>query len=246
MSAFELSKNYIDVGLFTNAGDSMQQFYGEQLGLKLIDSLILEDGYCLHRYNANGSALKLNVLDVPLRTMGTNYVRVLLPDKGRSRISALRDPDGVEVELVPPGYLDIHQLGIVYKVPSLAVADTFARGALGAKKLGEGRYQFGETVLLFETAPTLARSGALEAKGFTYTTLHVRDVVRAHAHLVANGCEEAIPPTPFKEITTYSFVRDPMGNWIEISQRADLVGKAAVVSGPILTLAQVQEIRRRP
>lgn len=245
MPAFALSKPFIDIGLFTNAGDAMRAFYGEELGLPLIDAVPIEPGYLLHRYNANGSALKINVLDAPLPVRSTHYVRMLWPEPGLLRPRQQQDPDGNTVERVPHGHLDVTQVGIVYRVPSLAVAAQFAERALGAEKLGEGRYRFGASVLLFEVVSTPERAGPLEALGFTYTTLHVMDVLGTHAHLVANGCAEAIPPTPFHGITTYSFARDPVGNWIEISQRADLAGSMAQVEGPVLSQAEIGAIRRR-
>jgi hypothetical protein len=245
MTAFVLSKPFIDVGLFTNAGDAMRSFYSDEIGLPFIDNLQMEPGYLLSRYNANGSALKINEVDTPLPARATHYVRMLWPEPGLSAPRQLHDPDGNELELVPRGHLDIDQLGIVYRVPSLSVAADFAERALGAERLGEGRYRFGRTVLLFEVAPTPNRAGPLEALGFTYTTLHVMDVVSAHAHLIANGCAEAIPPTPYHGITTYSFARDAVGNWIEISQRADLTGSVAQVDGPVLSQAEVIAIRRR-
>jgi lactoylglutathione lyase len=248
MAAFALSKPFIDIGLFTNRGDAMRRFYGDVMGLDALDTIAIEPGYDLHRYDANGSALKLNVLGSPLPARNTGYARLLWPDPACRTVERLGDPDGNEVERVPPGHLDVEQVGIVYRVPSLAIAEVFAGAALGAHRLAADRYRFGRTVLIFEVDPRADRSGALEALGFTYTTLHVTDTVAVHAHLVAHGCTEAIPPTPFESITTYSFVRDPTGNWIEISQRADLTGTASVPLpiGSGLDQDEVRAIRRRP
>jgi lactoylglutathione lyase len=232
MSAFALSKPFIDIGLFTNRGEEMRRFYGDVLGLDALDVLTIEPGYELHRYDANGSALKLNVLDAPLVARNTGYSRFLWPDPRCRKVERIEDPDGNEVERVPPGHLDVEQVGIVYRVPSLSIVAAFAGGALGAHRLAEDRFRVGQTVLIFEVDPGAGRSGALEALGFTYTTLHVTDTVSVHAHLVEHGCTEAIPPTAFESITTYSFVRDPTGNWIEISQRADLAGPSAIRRRP--------------
>lgn len=248
MSAFALSKPCVDVGLFTNRGDELRAFYGEVLGLPALDSIDIEPGYALHRHDAHGSALKLNVLDTPLPPRSTGYVRMVWPDPACRRVERLVDPDGNEVERVPLGHLDIDQVGIVYRVPSLAMATAFAGAALGATRLAADRFRLGRTVLLFEVDPDTAPSGALESLGFTYTTLHVTDTVAVHAHVVRHGCREAIPPTPFGAITTYSFVRDPIGNWIEISQRADLAGVPAAAQpvGAALSQDEVRAIRRRP
>jgi catechol 2,3-dioxygenase-like lactoylglutathione lyase family enzyme len=218
------------------------------MGLPVIDTLPIEPGYVLHRFDAHGSALKLNVLATPLPARRTGYVRIVWPDPTCRRPERLEDPDGNAVERVPPGHLDIEQVGIVYRVPSLASATAFASEALGAEQLAADRFRLGQTVLIFEVDPNTARSGALEALGFTYTTLHVTDTVAVHTHLVSHGCAEAIPPTPFESITTYSFVRDPTGNWIEVSQRADLTGTPSVplAVGSGLTQDEVRAIRRNP
>ncbi len=248
MSAFALSKPYVDVGLFTNRGDELRAFYGEVLRLPALDSIDIEPGYALHRYDAHGSALKLNVLEAPLPPRSSCYVRMVWPDPRCERVERLVDPDGNEVERVPPGHLDVDQVGIVYRVPSLDVAASFAGGALGATRLGADRFRFGRTVLLFEVDPDTAPAGALESLGFTYTTLHVTDTVAVHERLIGRGCRAAIPPTPFGEITTYSFVRDPTGNWIEISQRADLAGvpTSPLPVGAGMSQDEVRAIRRRP
>lgn len=248
MPAFALSKPFVDIGLFTNRADAMRRFYGDVMGLDALDTITIEPGYVLHRYDAHGSALKLNVLDAPLMARNTGYARLLWPDPACRAVERLEDPDGNEVERVPPGHLDVEQVGIVYRVPSLATAEAFAGVALGADRLAEDRFRLGRTVLIFEVDPSATRSGALEALGFTYVTLHVTDTVGVHAQLVENGCTEAIPPTPFESITTYSFVRDPIGNWIEISQRADLT-EAPLVPLPFgrgLDQDEVRTIRRRP
>lgn len=246
MTRIALSKPYMDVGLFTGQGAAMRRFYAETLGLPTIDDFEVEPGYRLHRYDAHGSALKINVLEEPLARARTGLAGVVLPMPERSEPKELTDPDGLPVLLVPPGHLDVTQLGIVWRVAALDGAERFATDALGAERLGEGRYRVGETTLLFEADPALERAGPLEAIGFTYTTLHVKDVIGTHSHLVAAGCEEAIPPTPFGEVTTYSFVRDPFGNWIEVSQRADLAGAVAEVEGPVLDQAEIRRIRRAP
>jgi len=245
MTAFALSKPFLDVGLFTNRGDAMRAFYGGELGLAPIDVVEVEDGYRLHRYDAAGSALKINVLEEPLRPGPTGFRRIVLarPDVGKP--VELKDPDGLPVLLVPPGELGVDQLGIVWAVPSLERARAFASDALGAPAIAPDRFRFGRSTILFEEEASLPRTAAMEAIGFTYTTFHVRDVLATHARLLAAGCLEAIRPTPFHGITTYSFIRDPFGNWVEVSQRADLVGSFAEVEGPHLDEAEIRSIRRR-
>jgi len=246
MPAFALSKPYMDVGVFTNRGVEMRDFYSHVIGLSLTDTLEIEEGYRLYRYDARGSALKINDLDEPMGPARTAFRGIIFPMTDLSTSRELEDPDGTLVRLVPNGELDITQLGIVWGVVSLARAEAFAEQALGAERVAAGRYRVGKTTLLFEQDAAAGRSGAMEAVGFTYTTLHVIDVLGTHARLIAAGCEEAIPPTPFGDVTTYSFIRDPFGCWIEVSQRADLAGSLACVEGPVLGPEEIRAIRQTP
>ncbi len=55
-------------------------------------------------------------------------------------------------------------------------------------------------------------------------TLQVFDVDAAHDGVLARGGREGRPPITLGKIARISFVRDPDGNWIELSQRASLTG----------------------
>ena len=43
--------------------------------------------------------------------------------------------------------------------------------------------------------------------------------------ILKRGGGEGYPPRTLGEVARFGFVRDPDGNWIEISQRFSLVGK---------------------
>ena len=55
-------------------------------------------------------------------------------------------------------------------------------------------------------------------------TIPVHDVDAEHASILSAGGRETMPPTTLGEIARISFVLDPDGNAIEISQRASLTG----------------------
>ena len=55
-------------------------------------------------------------------------------------------------------------------------------------------------------------------------TLQIFDCDGLTAALEAQGVEVGQPPRTIGEVR-YSFVRDPDGNWIELSERASLTGK---------------------
>ena len=50
------------------------------------------------------------------------------------------------------------------------------------------------------------------------------EVDREHAHVLAHGGREARAPVTLGTTARISMVRDPDGNWIELSQRASLTG----------------------
>lgn len=246
MTAFELSKPCIDVGYFTNNGAALNAFYSNEIALPSGAKLALEQGYDLYRFDVGGSALKVNDLAAPIPRAIVNYARVAIPSRNVETRRELRDPDGNPVDLVPIGHDGITQLGISWVLPSEAVIRDFAEKTLGAEHIGGLNYRFGNTTILFEEDPQARRANALEAQGLSYVTLHVADLPTAHRHLIGNGCTQAIPPTPFRDITAYSFVRDPLGGWIEVSQRADLTGKPVDTSLQGYSLDQVRQIRRQP
>jgi lactoylglutathione lyase len=52
----------------------------------------------------------------------------------------------------------------------------------------------------------------------------VWDVDAEHAGIIARGGAEGRAPLTLGSTARISFVRDPDGNWIEVSQRASLTG----------------------
>ena len=97
--------------------------------------------------------------------------------------------------------------------------------AFGATGVADHVYRVGTTVVRLVDDPGVDRTGPLQAAGFRYLTVQVRDVQSEHARIVALGYDEAMPPRKLGDVAAISFVRDPGGNWIEISQRASLTGK---------------------
>jgi lactoylglutathione lyase len=69
------------------------------------------------------------------------------------------------------------------------------------------------------------RGDVLQALGWRYTAVQVRDCLTEHAGVPARGGEEGRPPTQLGDTVRYSFVRDPDGNFIELSNGPRLVGR---------------------
>jgi len=64
----------------------------------------------------------------------------------------------------------------------------------------------------------------MRATGFRYITIQVRDCDAEHRRMLAAGAAEGAPPFTLGTVARISFIRDPDGNWVEISQRASLTG----------------------
>lgn len=60
--------------------------------------------------------------------------------------------------------------------------------------------------------------------GYRYLTIQIRDVDAEHRAVLERGGREGRPPVTLGTVARVSFVRDPDGNWIELSQRASLTG----------------------
>ena len=84
----------------------------------------------------------------------------------------------------------------------------------------------GETRLVLEEGDATLDPVQLGV-GYRYMTLQIFDVVKAHAHVLTNGGREGSPPRRLGDVAYISFVRDPDGNWIELSQRKSIVGSLA-------------------
>jgi lactoylglutathione lyase len=232
----ELAKRFLDVGVFTNRIDEMRAFYGERIGLPFEELLPVGAGVRQYRYGLLGSVLKLNHIreSLPPRTPG-GYQRVAISDS-HATPSTLRDPDGNEIELVARGERGIAQIEIHLGVTDVDAFEHFYGDALQAERVGAGRFKLGETIVSFERDPAAVRAeksgsasaveviGAMRAVGMRYITVQVRDCDQEHRRLTSMGVWEGAAPVTLGAVARISFIRDPDGNFIEVSQRASLTG----------------------
>lgn len=232
----ELAKQCLDVGIFTKRIDEMRAFYGERLGLEFESMLPVGGGFRQHRYLAHGSVIKLNESREPLRPrIPGGYSAIRIADSKVSAPQAMFDPDGNSVELVPPGHEGVGQIEIRLGVGDPATFEYFLAQALGAERIGAGRFKLGQTIVSFKLdaytvhpADSPPFTNALEvvsrmaAVGIRYMTIQVRDCDAANRELTSRGARAAMAPVNLGTVARICFVRDPDGNMIEISQRAGL------------------------
>ena len=223
MTRLHLVKPAIDVGLMTNRLAENLQFWGERVGLRFDSVLKIGGGVHQHRYDCNGSVLKLNHSRQPLEEAVTGYRRLRIASPAADRPVALRSPDAVAVELVPPGFDGVGGIEILWRTADRERARWFLEEGLGAERAGE-RFRLGTSLIALEEDPGQSRTGARAAVGWRYLTLQIAEVEAEHDRLLGLGVEEGSSPVRLGDVAYISFIRDPDGNWIELSQRASLTG----------------------
>jgi len=228
----DLAKQSVDVGIFTNDLEGMQEFYGKTLGLQFESVLPVGGGIKQHRYLANGSVIKLMHTTEPLaRRHPGGYETLMIASRDVKIPRFLPDPDHNSVELIPTGHDDVNQIEIRVGVTDTEAFAAFYTKALGATPIGGNRFKIGETIIaVFHEAETKKAevtpfANALEVikgmarLGIRYITLGVKDCDAAFKALKGAGAAEALSPVNFGTVARIAFVRDPDGNFIELAQR---------------------------
>jgi catechol 2,3-dioxygenase-like lactoylglutathione lyase family enzyme len=219
----QLAKPAIDIGLFTNRLEPMLAFWQQRAALPFSELLPIGNGVRQHRHAISQSVFKLNHVRDPLPASPGSGIRSLtIARPGLAAEEILADPDGNPVTLVPPSE-HTTPLCIHLVVSDLERHRAFYGSALGLDEVTSGLFAAGETRLsLTEGDATL--DPVQLGIGYRYMTLQIHDVLRAHAHVLDNGGREGSPPRKLGDVAHISFVRDPDGNWIELSQRKSIVG----------------------
>jgi catechol 2,3-dioxygenase-like lactoylglutathione lyase family enzyme len=227
-----LAKPCIDIGFATNNAPAALAFWQNEIGLPFEYTQPIRRGYKQHRHDLCGSILKINQVYEPLPDEpSSGYRELLIARDGIATPQPMTDPDGNRVALVPRGRFGIERIGLRLGVRDVEAHRRFYTEALGLPQ-GEavgGAMTFlaGDTVLIVEPAPDAPADACFEGRGWRYITFQVFEVDREHASVLAHGGREARAPVTLGTTARISMVRDPDGNWIELSQRASLTGSLA-------------------
>lgn len=220
-----LAKDHIDVGLFSNQRDEQLAFWQGVVGLPHDHMGKVGGGIQQHRHHMNGSILKMNHARDPLPPLPpSGYRHLLIARDSLALPRALADPDGNAVTLVPRGQDGVVGIAVVLRVSNRDAADHFYRHVLQLESPARGVYRSGDSLLMVAEEGPGARATGWRGPGYRYITVQIWDAAAEHAGILARGGEEGHPLTVLGETVRYSFVRDPDGNYIEISQRASLTG----------------------
>ena len=138
------------------------------------------------------------------------------------------DPDGNRVQLVPPGFDGVIQLGVAMGVRSLREHRRFYGDILGfaeqSRSGGPAFRRLGGSLLLLEEDGAATVNPVRQASGWRYITLQIADIDAVHGELRSRGVREGLAPITFGDVARISMILDPDGNWVELSRRASIVG----------------------
>jgi lactoylglutathione lyase len=234
----DLAKDGIDLCLYTTERDAMLAFWQRVVGLPYEENLPAGGGVHQLRHGMNGSVMKINHARDPLPAAGpSGYRELWIARPGLPEARVLIDPNGNRVRLVPPGTGGVDGIGLVLGVRDESAHHDFYARVLGLTAFAPNRYRLGRSVLSFEHDPDVpsdapdTNNRKMRAPGFRYMTVQVWDVDAAHRQIVGRGAMEGFAPRTLGAVARISFVRDPDGNWIELSQRASLTGSTLGSSG---------------
>jgi predicted enzyme related to lactoylglutathione lyase len=206
----------------------MLAFWKREAGAVFDHVLPIRRGVKQYRHDISGSVLKINNHYEPLpQRRPSGYSELLIARDDIAAERKLRDPDGNAVRLVPTGAYGITQVGIRLHVRNMATHRTFFTNALELNEVAEGIFRAGATLILLEQSANATGDASVDGIGWRYITFQVFKVDQEHARILDRGGQEAMKPTTLGDTARISMIRDPDGNWIEISQRASLVGSLA-------------------
>jgi len=227
----ELAKNSLDVGLFTNAPEEVSAFWVDKAHVQFDHVLPVSRELRQHRHTLDGAVLKINHAKDPLPPRGqAGYLRLVVACPDVTDPETLTDPDGNELVRWPMGRDGISHWALELATPSVEAFMTFYRDALGlpvdeampcAVACGQSRIVGRVT----PNVPDRSDNDVMVRPGLRYSTIQVFDVDAEYARIVAHdpayGAQE---PRTLGKTARIAFIRDPFGNWIELSQRASLTG----------------------
>jgi len=220
-----IAKPALDVGLHTVEKDAMLAFWQREIGLPFQENLPVGRGVHQLRHGIGNSVLKINHNRDPLpQNPPTGYRSLTIAQPTAHAPKEMRDPDGNRVRLVPMGHDGVEQLQIEVAVRDVDAQRDFYERVLQLPSNGEGRYRCGASLVAITHDRAATADSQMRGIGYRYLTIQVFDVVGEHRGILARGGSEGASPVRLGDVAYISFVRDPGGNWIEISQRKSITG----------------------
>lgn len=220
-----LAKQHLDVGLFTTNEAAVLKFWQEEVGLEFEETLPIGGGVRQHRHAMNGSVLKINAArDALNQAPSSGYRELVIARSDIAQPKELVDPDGNKITLVAPGHDGVIGIAVRVAVREAITHRAFYSDVMQMDVVHDDVFRCGDSLIVIDADASVEKTEPLRAPGFRYLTVQVWDVELEHVGIVQRGGTEGRPPVTLGSTARVSFVRDPDGNWIEISQRASLTG----------------------
>lgn len=213
-----IAKPALDIGLYTNNLDPMLAFWQTDAHASFAELLPVGGGVHQHRHAVGDSVIKINHPREPIAPgQPTGLARVTIYGHAAGELT---DPDGNSVHLAEAS--NGQNLRLTLRTPQLSAMQDFYGGILGLATPSDNVFSVGasEIELIEGEVGQFDRAGL----GYRYMTFQVFDVVSEHAAVLAQGGDEGMAPVKLGEVAYISFVKDPDGNWLEISQRKSITG----------------------
>jgi lactoylglutathione lyase len=224
----ELAKHQLDIGLTTEDRDETLAFWQNEVGLTYDGPLSVGGGVQQHRHSFRGSIIKINHARDPVEPEPpSGYRRVFVAQPDRTAVRETQDPGGSQVVLVPPGYEGITQLGVEVGVRDVGQHTHFwgeIVGLLPAARSGTAAFRVGDSVLRLVHDLDAPSDSTRRGTGYRYCTIQVFDADAEYRRCIEAGARGGHEPFTHGDVARYGFIRDPDGNWIELSQRASVTG----------------------
>lgn len=212
------AKPAFDVGFATNHLAGFRLMFETQLELEYDQLAKLGGGFHQHRWKQGQSIIKVNHARDPLGPAPAGGYRAL--SLAFKMAAAFSTPDGAPVHLKRMRDIDL-ELNVT--TPDLDAFNRFYGGLLGLEADGRNGFRLGRSRIAAKRGKA-ARVDDWRAKGLRYMTVQVYDCDGVMAALRDAGAEIGAEARTLGQVR-YGFVRDPDGNWIEISERASLTSK---------------------
>lgn len=223
-----------DVGLFSNIRDAQLEFWQQRVGLAFDHLGKLGGGIQQHRHVLGDAILKMNHARDPLPQIPAGGFTALQVFGEVDAPEVLADPDGNRVELRARDAAVGGRYGLCIASPDPERLVRFYAETLGLTQCalpadgpraeaclahGEGR------IFVTAAAPGWAESPDWRGPGFRYLTVQVMSARDAWAEALAAGARVGEALRDLGELVRFGFIRDPDGNWIELSERTTFTGR---------------------
>lgn len=221
----DLAKRQLDIGTMIHDWDAAETFWAETVGLPYTKFEKIGGGVRQHRFDCRGSVIKVNHSRDQMPPQATIHRRLRIASEQVTEPKLVVDPEGVEIELVPVGHDNIIDVEVVNATADLAEARRFWVNGIGGTEIAPGRFRVGDSIVHCVEEPGLEKPVDRKGPGFRYLTVQVQHVDEAWSRLVDMGFVGEMPPTSLGTTARVSFVRDPDGGYLEVSERAEFTAR---------------------